>query len=160
MPSVRVPLKGDTGWSTLMRQRRAFWEKGDNSKLTTNFSAQEFYCNDGSACPILARPAMVRLCRDFLEPMRLKFGTCYILSGYRHVLYNAAIGGARMSQHIYENTFESVAADVRFEKGNPTQWASTARGLREQKTNGNGGVGLYVPSGFVHIDNRGYKADW
>ncbi len=160
MPSVSVPLKGAKGWEELMAQRKAYWRKGNNDVLTAHFKASEFYCHDGSPVPIVARPAMVKLCEVFLEPMRAKFGTCFLLSGYRHVLYNAAIGGARQSQHIYEQTFEAVAADVRFPKGNPATWAAEAKRLRTSGNKGKGGVGRYDKAGFVHIDNRTYKADW
>ena len=50
---------------------------------------------------------MVKLCNTYLEPMRKKFGVARVLSGYRHELYNRLIGGARHSQHIYEEGFES-----------------------------------------------------
>lgn len=160
MPSVSVPLKGEKGWDTLMQQRREFWAKDNNNVLSPHFRAHEFYCHDASACPTLARPAMVKLCKVFLEPMRTKFGTCYILSGYRHTLYNAAIGGARQSQHIYEYNYESVATDLRFAKGNPAQWAAEARRIRTANNKGRGGVGRYDRAGFVHVDNRLYKADW
>jgi hypothetical protein len=159
MPSVSVPLKGEKGWDVLQRQRRAFWAKGTNNALSKNFKASEFYTHDGSAPPTLARPAMIDLCRVYLEPMREKFGTCFVLSGYRHELYNQAIHGARNSQHVYEQNFESVASDVRFAKGTPAQWAAFARGLRGN-AGGRGGVGRYDKSGFVHVDNRNYKADW
>ena len=97
---------------------------------------------------------MVKLCQVYLEPMRTKFGTCYVLSGYRHELYNRAIGGARHSQHIYEQSFESVAADLRFARGTPAQWAAEAKRIRTAKAGGKGGVGRYDRSGFVHVDNR------
>lgn len=161
MPSVSVPLKSDNvKWAALMKQRREFWAKGSNAKLSSHFRVQEFYCNDGSACPTLARPALVKLCNVFLEPMRTKFGTCLVLSGYRHVSYNAMIGGARHSQHIYEMGWESVAADIRFGKGTPAQWAAYARGLRTKENQGRGGVGRYDRAHFVHVDNRLIKADW
>jgi uncharacterized protein YcbK (DUF882 family) len=70
------------------------------------------------------------------------------------------IGGARHSQHIDEHDFESVAADLRFAKGTPAQWAAEAKRLRTKNLRGKGGVGRYDRSGFVHVDNRGYKADW
>lgn len=159
MPSVSVPLKDQRGWDALMKKRRDYWAKGDNSKLSPHFKAQEFYTHDGSAAPTTARNAMVRLCRDYLEPLRAKFGTCRVLSGYRHEAYNARIGGARHSQHIYEQSFESVAADLRFERGNPRLWAAEAKRLRT-KQGGKGGVGTYPRSGFIHVDNRGWKADW
>src|SRR5262245_59197325 len=159
MPSVRVPLKGEPGWDELIAQRRKFWAKDGNSKLTKNFTAQEFYCNDGTPCPVVSRDALIRLCRVYLEPMRTRFGTCFINSGYRHTRYNASIGGVPNSQHEYERTYESVAADVRFPKGNPTLWGTAAQLLRS-KSGGKGGIGIYIDQGFVHIDNRSYKADW
>ena len=160
MPSVSVPLKGEPGWDALVRARERFWRQGGNNKLSPHFKATEFYTHDGTPCPVKARAAMVALCRDFLEPLRAKFGTCLVLSGYRHERYNQAIGGARHSQHVYEQSFESVAADLRFERGSPTQWATEAKRLRTAKRNGKGGVGLYVRSGFIHVDNRNFKADW
>ena len=160
MPSISVPLKGAPGWDALMKKRRNFWSKQENNLLTEHFKATEFYTHDGSAVPIVARNALVRLCEDFLEPMRTKFGTAIVLSGYRHEAYNAKIGGARHSQHIYEHDFESVAADMRFATGTPNAWAKEANRLRTKNTGGKGGIGTYVRSGFVHVDNRGYKADW
>jgi uncharacterized protein YcbK (DUF882 family) len=160
MPSVSVPLKGEKGWNELVASRKKFWRKTGNNKLTPNFKATEFYTHDGTPCPVKARPAMIQLCKDFLEPLRKKFGTCFVLSGYRHERYNQAIGGARHSQHIYEQSFESVAADLRFARGTPTQWAAEAKRLRTSKRGGKGGIGLYVRSGFIHIDNRNYRADW
>lgn len=160
MPSISVPLAGTPNWKIVQQQRREFYKQPKNNKLSANFKADEFYCNDGAAPPIVARPAMVRLCTVFLEPMRKKFGTCFINSAYRHKLYNAKIGGVPNSQHEYEQTYESVATDVHFEKGSPAQWAAEARRIRTTKNKGKGGVGRYDHQGFVHIDNRAYKADW
>jgi hypothetical protein len=79
MPSVSVPLKGAKGWDVLMQQRRDFWAKPGNMRLTAHFQASEFYTHDGTPCPTTARNGMVRLCRDYLEPMRTKFGgTAYV----------------------------------------------------------------------------------
>jgi peptidase M15-like protein len=159
MPSVSVPLKGEKGWDALQLNRRKFWKTPDNNRLSAHFKADEFYTHDGSAPPTRAEAAMKRLCRVYLEPMRAKFGPCLILSGYRHERYNQAIGGARNSQHVYEQNYESVATDLRFAKGTPSAWAAEAKRIRAK--NGNrGGIGLYVKSGFVHVDNRTYKADW
>ena len=160
MPSVSVPLKGAPGWNQLQEARRKFWKVPSNNQLTVHFKADEFYCHDGSAPPIKAESAMVSLCTVFLENLRAKFGECQVLSGYRHELYNQSIGGARFSQHVYENTYECVAADLRFAKGTPTEWAAEAKKIRAQKNKNHGGVGLYVQSGFIHVDNRPYRADW
>lgn len=160
MPSISVPLAGTAKWGVLQKQRREFWKKPANNQLTKNFKATEFCCHDGSYPPIKARPAMVKLCQVFLEPMRAKFGECHVLSGYRHQLYNASIGGARHSQHIYEEGFESVAADCRYAKGSPAQWVAYAKGLRKASNAGKGGIGRYDRAGFIHQDNRTYAADW
>ncbi len=160
MPSISVPLKGEKGWDVLMRQRRTFWNTSKNNVLTKNFKATEFWCHDASPPPTKARPAMVALCQTWLEPMREKFGVAYVLSGYRHELYNQAIGGARFSQHVYEQSVEAVAADMRFASGTPAAWAAYAKAIRAKDAGGRGGVGRYDQSGFVHVDNRTWKADW
>jgi hypothetical protein len=160
MPSVSVPLKGERGWNELVASRKKFWKAGANNKLTPNFKASEFYTHDGTPCPAKARPAMIALCKEFLEPLRAKFGTCFVLSGYRHEAYNRSIGGARHSEHIYDQNFEAVAADLRFQKGTPTQWAAEAKRLRTKNRKGKGGVGVYPRSSFIHVDNRNYQANW
>lgn len=122
-------------------------------KASEHFLIEEFDCKDGTAVPRSAYPAVRRLAREVLEPMRDKFGRCGITSGYRTRPYNADIGGASQSQHIYDDSPDSVAADAWFERGTPAQWADEARRL------GIGGVGQYNRSGFVHVDN-GPRRDW
>ena len=56
-------------------------------------------------------------------------------------------------------TPETVAADLRFARGNPKQWGAYAKELRGKYRKG-GGVGIYINSDFVHVDNRTYTADW
>lgn len=123
-------------------------------QLTAHFNVREFDCHDGRRVPAIAVPALTLLCRKILEPLREEFGSALVLSGYRPRDYNARIGGARYSQHIYELTPSSVAADVVFAKGNPAAWERAAISLRA------GGVGRYDRSGFVHVDNRPYPARW
>jgi hypothetical protein len=147
-------------WSRL----EAFLAKRDDHKettpppepppgqLTTNFHAREFACKDGRQVPLFAYPALRRLCAMYLEPLRSTFGPCLVMSGYRPADYNARIGGARFSQHIYELTPDSVAADLIFRTGTPAQWAALAENL------GAGGVGRY--SSFVHVDNRPHRSRW
>jgi len=123
-------------------------------QLTAHFHIREFDCHDGRKVPLIAVPALTRLCRDLLEPLRVTFGPAHVLSGYRPKDYNAKIGGAKFSQHIYELTPDSVAADMVFATGNPQAWARAADRL------GAGGVGRYDRAGFVHIDNRPDRARW
>ena len=83
--------------------------------------------------------------------MRAKFGSCVILSGYRHRKYNRLIGGAIYTQHIYDVTPGTVAADVRFALRGPKNWGAYAKELRGKYSKG-GGVGIYIASDFVHVD--------
>lgn len=122
-------------------------------RASEHFLISEFDCHNGQKVPRDAYPALRRLCEDVLEPMRAHFGACRVTSGYRPRAYNASIGGASQSEHIYELTPSSVAADVSFARGTPASWAEFARRL------GVGGVGQYSRSGFVHVDN-GPRRDW
>ncbi len=140
-------------------RRRAIERRKDKGEITAHFSLYEFSCHDGSYVPERAHDAIKRLATAYLEPLRAEFGPCTVLSGYRHRAYNQQIGGARYSQHIYDLTPSSVAADLRFQRGGPKQWAAYAKKLRAKYRKG-GGVGTYIRSGFVHVDNRTYTADW
>ena len=60
----------------------------------------------------------------YLEPMRKRTGRVTIHTGYRTRAYNARIGGASKSYHVYTmHDGNDQAADIRCAKGNPTQWA-------------------------------------
>ena len=140
-------------------RRRAILARKDKGQVTRNFHLYEFSCHDGSYVPQRSQAAVERLASAYLEPMRKKFGACTVLSGYRHRAYNRRIGGAIHSQHIYDVTPETVAADLRFARGNPKQWGAYAKELRGKYRKG-GGVGIYIASDFCHVDNRTYTADW
>lgn len=132
------------------------------AKLTEHFDSKEFDCNDGTKVPERYHGQLEKLCEWFLEPMRAKFGACRVLSGYRTDAYNARIGGALYSFHVYTDRMprDGVAADVCFAKGTPKEWGEFARRMREKHRDGQGGVGVYVHNGFVHVDTRDYEADW
>jgi len=76
-----------------------------------------------------------------------------VLSAYRSPTYNRAVRGRYKSLHMY-----NMAVDVVFHGTSPRHVASVARFLRDRKGKFDGGIGTY--RGFVHIDTRGYKADW
>jgi hypothetical protein len=124
----------------------------DPAQLTEHFNVREFDCHDGRRVPLVAVPALERLCERILEPMRAEFGACDVMSGYRPADYNRRIGGASLSQHIYELGPDSVAADLTFAHGRPSDWYRMADSL------GAGGAGRYP--GFVHVDNRPGRARW
>lgn len=77
----------------------------------------------------------------------------YILSAYRSPRYNAAVHGRSRSLHM-----ANQAVDVVFHGTTSRHAAHVARYLRDKKRKFKGGIGTY--SSFVHIDTRGYKADW
>jgi hypothetical protein len=74
-------------------------------------------------------------------------------SAYRSPAYNASVGGARDSQHMKFTAVDLVAHDG----GRPSDWART---LHQMRDGGffKGGIGLY--NSFVHVDTRGYNANW
>lgn len=130
-------------------------------QLTKNFNLIEFYCKDGTR-PLPGRWRTYKaLCRQYLEPMRKKFGRCRVNSGYRTKTWNARVGGESGSYHVNDwHDVDDVAADVTFERGTPLQWAAEARRLRESRRAGKGGIGTYVRSRFVHVDTRDYASNW
>ena len=117
-------------------------------QVTSHFRVAEFDCHDGRAVPVEAHDALLRLCEQYLEKMRTRFGPARVNSGYRHRAYNDSIDCAAKSIHIYDEHPDQVAADTSYRKGTPAEWAAYAESL------GAPGVGRYDQSGFVHIDNR------
>lgn len=75
-----------------------------------------------------------------------------VISAYRTPEYNRAIGGAVNSQHIQFN-----AIDFNANIGNSTDWSRVLRSIRSSGSF-KGGVGVY--DDFVHLDSRGFNADW
>jgi hypothetical protein len=126
--------------------------RAKTGQMSPHFNVREFDCHDGRRVPTIAEPALRRLCLNYLEPVRTVFGPVKILSGYRPKDYNARIGGAKFSQHIYELTPGSVASDFTCAHGSPAEWYRFLDNL------GPGGLGRYP--GFVHVDNRPGKARW
>jgi uncharacterized protein YcbK (DUF882 family) len=130
-------------------------------RLSKHFVVEEFDCRDGTKVQSRDYNGLRYLCRQFLEPMRAKFGPCTVHSGFRTASYNRSIGGASNSFHIYTiHDGNDQAADVSFRNGNPEQWGAMANSIRKKKRKGKGGLGIYPNSGFVHIDIRDYTANW
>jgi uncharacterized protein YcbK (DUF882 family) len=120
---------------------------------------EEFDCHDGTKVPKRDYKGLSYLCRAYLEPLRKKYGTVHVNSGYRTRSYNARVGGEPNSFHIYTaHDGNDQAADITCARGTPKQWHAFLAGIRSRKRNGRGGLGLY--STFVHVDIRDYKADW
>lgn len=130
-------------------------------RLSKHFTVEEFDCHDGTRVSARDHNGLEYLCRKMLEPLRAEFGRVTILSGFRTQSYNAKIGGARNSFHIYTiHDGNDQAADIRCAHGNAAQWHAFLNGIRQRKRGGRGGLGLYPRLNFVHVDIRDYKADW
>jgi uncharacterized protein YcbK (DUF882 family) len=128
-------------------------------RLSKHFVVEEFDCHDGTKVSPRDYNGLKALCQTYLEPLRAKYGSVTILSGFRTVSHNRRIGGASKSYHVYTiHDGNDQAADIRCVRGNPKQWHSTLNWLRKNKRGGRGGLGLY--SNFCHIDMRDYASNW
>ena len=98
--------------------------------------------------PESVRPAMVMLAVHVLEPMRAKLGPIRITSGYRSPEKNAAIGGAKRSQHML-----GEAVDLALVKGHSAP--AVLRAIHDLGLPVDQAIG-YIPSegGHVHVSYR------
>ncbi|MGK7898701.1 MAG: D-Ala-D-Ala carboxypeptidase family metallohydrolase [Xenococcus sp. (in: cyanobacteria)] len=96
-----------------------------------------------------------------LDRLRAEIGAAIIItSSYRDSDYNACVGGVANSQHKKFTAIDFVARS-----GTPSSWAAKLRSYRGQEFTWNGGnfefrggIGTY--STFMHIDTRGWNANW
>jgi uncharacterized protein YcbK (DUF882 family) len=79
------------------------------------------------------------------EVLRAEFGPTKVNSGYRDPDYNAQVGGAPISLHVYFNALDLVPRD-----GTPEDWSKYLK--HTYRLNLLGGIGLYPT--FLHIDTR------
>lgn len=128
-------------------------------RLSKHFVVEEFDCHDGTKVQARDYNGLKLLCRKYLEPLRARYGTVTVHSGFRTRTYNAKIGGASNSFHIYTtHDGNDQAADVSCARGKPTDWHKTLATIRRQELGGKGGLGLY--NTFCHVDLRDYPANW
>jgi len=89
-----------------------------------------------------------------LQLLRDRLGrSIYISSSYRSKLYNSALSGAATGS--YHMKF--MACDIQVSGVSPRKVHAALADIREEG-HFSGGLGLY--STFVHIDTRGYNANW
>jgi uncharacterized protein YcbK (DUF882 family) len=128
-------------------------------RLSKHFVVEEFDCRDGTKVSPRDYNGLEYLCKTFLEPLREKYGSVKVNSGFRTASYNARIGGASKSYHVYTmHDGDDQAADITCARGRPSDWHKTLAYLRQKYRGGKGGLGLY--SSFCHVDIRDYKSDW
>ena len=160
LPHAGEPLLDQTAVNLLEDFARSHEadSSGTRCRLSEHFVVEEFDCNDGTKVPSAYYEALKDLCRIYLEPLHAAYGPVTVNSGYRTPSYNAGVGGASNSFHIYTaHDTNDPAADVSCAKGNASQWHAKLDALR-QANGGNGGLGRY--STFCHIDLRDYPSDW
>lgn len=123
------------------------------TKLTTNFTLEEFACKDGTRVPIELLPNVTALAGQ-LQILRDHLGeSIHINSGYRTAAYNEKVGGKSASQHLL-----AKAADITCKSKSPKQLAAVIEKLISQGILKFGGMGVYP--GFVHVDIRKNKSRW
>lgn len=141
-------IVGAATWKKLREDKVSYVKEYSLAKdgekyLSKNFQVKEFKCKDGSD-KILIDSRLVEL----LQKIRDHFGKpVNINSAYRTPTYNAKIGGAKDSQHMY-----GIAADIWLEGVTPKQVYDYADSI------GVGGCGLY--NTFTHVDVRSGRARW
>jgi hypothetical protein len=165
---VRVPGFGTTGRRREWRRRNLYGPQAGSLGPAPGFTWGEVASRDGVAVPRHLRRNMAGVCRAANE-LRSRIGDAYdakhvvllVTSGYRSPSWNAEVGGASRSRHLYADALDLVVIAT-LESGRairvpPHEVAMYARRCHSLA---NGGVGTYTRQGFTHIDRTGGRRSW
>lgn len=128
-------------------------KKAEDGRLSKDFHIREWDCRDGTPVPDYMEASLRALCREHLQPLRDSGGTVSITSGFRTASYNAQIGGASQSYHVYTIRRASPAADH-------VQSGRSPQAVQSWHENNNPFDGMGFYAGFTHGDDRGYHSRW
>lgn len=133
----------------IAEQLRDARDAARNPLASPYFVVAEFDCRGtGTPVPPAAYEALRHNVKTYLEPLRKSGGIVHINSGYRTRSYNAQVGGASNSIHVYDEHPNATAADHWQEGRSPGE----VQRWHDANTNPDA-MGYY--SSFTHVDNRG-----
>lgn len=122
-----------------------------NLQITKNFNISEMEYYD------VVPPILIANATELLTNLQVLRDACNkpitILSGYRSVDRNKAVGGATKSQHMFAN-----AADIQVKDMSPIEVKTLIEKLIKEGKMKQGGLGIY--NDWVHYDTRGTVARW
>jgi uncharacterized protein YcbK (DUF882 family) len=121
--------------------------------VSRNFKPKEFAC---PCCSISnVDPDLV----EALEQYRTEVGDkpVFVLSGCRCPQHNADVGGAEHSRHLTNGLRACDAVDVRVPGMTLPQLYFAACKV---KPFNEGGIGIYLDKGFIHLDTRPGRERW
>ena len=123
-----------------------------SSRLTDNFSMDEFECKCGCVMPEFVKKNVQELAEN-LQVLRNDVGRLDLTNAYRCKYHNADVGGAVNSQHP-----KGKAADIKSKTLSPNEMAVKINDLMKNESFKLGGIGIY--NTFTHVDIRGTRARW
>ena len=161
-------------------------ERGDLSqKVSPSFKVGQFICKQQpSHWPkyvLVSQPNLKRLetlLDSVNEDQISDANTFFVMSGFRTPFYNAAIGSAKFSRHMYgdaadiyidtkprNGVMDDINSDGKITKADANFLYDYAEKLYKQHPElSTGGIGSYkanaVHGPFVHVDGRGRRARW